>query len=196
MSTQISRAGNIDVSTLLSMGFPVEGLPGLISSWTLFGKASGVGTSVGRAFHSIEIAPNTATPASLLTTETAPNTATPMSILARVMRAEVIQSAMSLFKWPDHEPTAVTPANTRASQMTRPLDNTRATLDWPFVVASGHVIGTMGVPATHIDRLERPLSDIMNRVREASRQLDGSLIADIALLSGLSREEIDELGGV
>jgi len=47
-----------------------------------------------------------------------------------------------------------------------------------------------------ISGFDVPPSDILKRIRQASRRLDGSLMGDVMLLSGLSREELEEIGGV
>ncbi|HUP69148.1 MAG TPA: hypothetical protein VM142_04960 [Acidimicrobiales bacterium] len=46
------------------------------------------------------------------------------------------------------------------------------------------------------DFVEAQRTEIEKGVREAAALLDGSHVAKVALLSGLSKDEIEELGGV
>jgi len=39
-------------------------------------------------------------------------------------------------------------------------------------------------------------SKTLQRIRERGHALDGSLLADVMLLSGMTKEELDEIGGV
>jgi hypothetical protein len=43
--------------------------------------------------------------------------------------------------------------------------------------------------------IENHRSEIQEAVQHALRQLDGSIASSVALLTGMSRQELDELGG-
>jgi len=61
--------------------------------------------------------------------------------------------------------------------------------DIAFLDALNAAYGTPQVP-------EDAAKTLLTRIRERGHALDGSLLADVMFLSGMTKEELDEIGGV
>lgn len=54
---------------------------------------------------------------------------------------------------------------------------------------------TRGVDQAVREYVEDHRSELQAEIRRTLRQLDGSVTASVALLTGMTRQELDELGG-